>query len=423
MIRVPHVTRVPVIDRTRGFAALMAGAIVALALLSVAGCKTYERETAAIAPQARYFPTPKSPAKIPTTLVDAIGDSDILLLGESHYVAEHHRFLALLLPRLHERGFRLFLTESNHAYGYVFDEYVTGRRDSLTPAQSSLDSSWLEAMRALNAELRASGRERDQMRVRAIDVNHWRSVFREAVLERATRSGNTQLIKRLEGLPPTDERGYREALESLAADLEAANDRMGLAEADFAALKDMTQVEITSARFRSTRVWNIRESAMYDAIVAAMGSLGGRGKVVIHCGMMHAQLSQVWQQEPLQSWNAFGVRLAEDCRRSSKRIFSLACFGARGESKHGFVDPTRHPFDIANEAASDSLSLAIDAAADGRIAFVDLRNTGVVGGARIDFSSGATSTAPPGEQFSGLLLYPRASVLPSSEWYEKNFRD
>jgi hypothetical protein len=198
---------------------------------------------------------------------------------------------------------------------------------------------------------------------------------------------------------------------------------MGLAEADFAALKDMTQVEITSARFRSTRVWNIRESAMYDAIVAAMGSLGGRGKVLIHCGMMHAQLSQVWQQEPLQSWNAFGVRLAEDCRRSSKRIFSLACFGARGESKHGFVDPRRHPFDIANEAASDSLSLAIDAAADGRIAFVDLRNTGVVGGARIDFSSGATSTAPPGEQFSGLLLYPRASVLPSSEWYEKNFRD
>jgi hypothetical protein len=401
----------------------MAGAIVALALLSVAGCKTYERETAAIAPQARYFPTPQSSAEIPTTLVDAIGDSDILLLGESHYVAEHHRFLELLLPRLHERGFRLFLTESNHAYGYVFDEYVTGRRDSLTPAQSSLDRSWLEAMRALNAELRASGRERDQMRVRAIDVNHWRSVFREAVLERATRSGDTRLIKRLEGLPPTDERGYREALESLAADLETAKDRMGLAEADFAALKDMTQVEITSARFRSTRVWNIRESAMYDAIVAAIGSLGGSGKVVIHCGMMHAQLSQVWQQESLQSWNAFGVRVAEDCRRSSKRIFSLACFGARGESKHGFVDPKRHPFDIANEAASDSLSLAIDAAADGRIAFVDLRNTGVVGGARIDFSSGATSTAPPGEQFSGLLLYPRASVLPSSEWYEKNFRD
>ena len=423
MTRVPHVTRVPIVDRTRGFAALMASSLVALALLSVAGCKTYERETAAIAPQARYFPTPKSSAEIPTTLVDAIGDSDILLLGESHYVAEHHDFLALLLPRLHERGFRLFLTESNHAYGYIFDEYVTGRRDSLTPAQSSLDSSWLEAMRALNAELRASGRERDQMRVRAIDVNHWRSVFREAVLERATRSGNTQLIKRLEGLPPTDERGYREALESLAADLEAANDRMGLAEADFAALKDMTQVEITSARFRSTRVWNTRESAMYDAIVAAMGSLGGNGKVVIHCGMMHAQLSPIWQQEPFQSWDAFGVRLAEDCRRSSTRIFSLACFGARGESKHGFVDPERHPFDIANEAASDSLSLAIDAAAAGRIAFVDLRNTGVVDGARIDFSSGATSTAPPGEQFSGLLLYPRASVLPSSEWYEKNFRD
>jgi hypothetical protein len=186
MIRVPHVTRVPVIDRTRGFAALMASAIVALALLSVAGCKTYERETAAIAPQARYFPTPKSPAEIPTTLVDAIGDSDILLLGESHYVAEHHDFLALLLPRLHERGFRLFLTESNHAYGYIFDEYVTGRRDSLTPAQSSLDSSWLEAMRALNAELRASGRERDQMRVRAIDVNHlnWRP-------DRATRSSSS----------------------------------------------------------------------------------------------------------------------------------------------------------------------------------------------------------------------------------------
>ena len=423
MTRTLHPARSRILNRTLGLVTLVASVTTLLPVLLVTGCRSYERETAAIAPQAKYFPTPRSSAEIPTTLVDAIGDSDILLLGESHYVAEHHDFLALLLPRLHERGFRLFLTESNHAYGYIFDEYVTGRRDSLTPAQSSLDSSWLEAVRALNAELRASGRQHDQMRVRAIDVNHWRSVFRAAALELATRSGNTQLIKRLEGLPPTDERGYREALESLAADLEAAKDRMGLAEADFAGLKDMTQVEITSARFRSTRVWNTRESAMYDAIVAAIGSLGGSGKVVIHCGMMHAQLSQVWQQESLQSWNAFGVRLAEDCRRSSKRIFSLACFGARGESKHGFVDPKRHPFDIANEAASDSLSLAIDAAADGRIAFVDLRNTGVVGGARIDFSSGATSTAPPGEQFSGLLLYPRASVLPSSEWYEKNFRD
>ena len=423
MTRTLRPARSRILNRTLGLVTLVASVTTMLPVLLAAGCSSYERETAAIAPQAKYFPTPKSPAEIPTTLVDAIGDSDILLLGEPHYMAEHHSFLALLLPRLHERGFRLFLTESNHAYGRVFDEYVTGRRDSLTPAQSSLDSSWLEAMRALNAELRASGREREQMRVRAIDVNHWRSVYRAGALELANRSGNTQLIKRLEGLPPTDESGYREALESLAVDLEAAKDRMGLAEADFTALKDTTRVEITSARFRSTRLWNIRESAMYDAIVAAMGSLGGSGKVVIHCGMTHAQLSQVWQQESFQSWDAFGVRLAEDCRRSSKRIFSLACFAARGECKHGFMDPKRHPFDIANEAASDSLSLAIDAAADGRIAFVDLRNTGVIGGARIDFGSKTSSTARPGEQFSGILMYPRASVLPSSEWYEKNFRD
>lgn len=397
--------------------------MAASSVLVGAGCKTYEHETATIASKAEYFPTPNSPAEIPATLVDAVGDSDILLLGESHYSAEYHRFLANLLPRLHEHGFRLFLCESNHAYGRLFDEYVTGRRDSLTPKQSSLDSTWLEAMRALNAELRASGRAQDQMRVRAIDVNHWRSVYREGALELATRSGNERLVTRVKDLPPTDTAGYLESLESLSADLGAAKDRMGLAETDLATLKDITKVEITSARFRSSRVWKVREDAMYDAVVAAMGSLGPKDKVVIHCGMMHAQLSQVWQQESPQSWNAFGVRLAEDCRRSSRRIFSLSCFGARGEQKHGFFDPERHPFDIMDEARADSLTRALDAAADGRIAFVDLRDTGVTDGALIDFGSGASSTARPGEQFSGIMLYPRASVLPSSVWYEKDFRD
>jgi len=409
--------------RPRIHSARWAVAVVFLHGLLLAGCRTYERETAIIAPQAQYFPTPKSSAEIPAKFVDALGESDILLLGESHYVAENHHFIALLLPRLHERGFRLFMAEANHAQSLAFDEYVTGRRDSLTPAQSGLDGVWLEAVRALNAQLRASGRERDQMRARAIDVNHWRSVYRTGALEVARRSGNGRLLARIEGLPPTDTAGYLESLESLAADLDAANDRMGLAETDLAMLKDITKVEITSARFRSSRVWKDREDAMYDAIVAAMGLLGPKDKVVIHCGMTHAQLSQVWEQEPFQHWTAFGVRLAEDCRRSSKRIFSLACFAARGEHKHGFIDPERHPFDIVEQATPDSLSRAVDAAAEGRIAFVDLRETGVESGALIDFSTGRSSTARPDEHFSGILMYPRASVLPASVWYEKNFRD
>jgi hypothetical protein len=76
-----------------------------------------------------------------------------------------------------------------------------------------------------------------------------------------------------------------------------------------------------------------------------------------------------------------------------------------------------------DDSTADSLSRAIDAAADGRIAFVDLRNTGVIGRARIDLDSGMSSTARPGAQFPGLLMYPKASVLPSSAWYETNFRD
>ncbi|MFN8817501.1 MAG: hypothetical protein ACK51N_02525 [bacterium] len=410
-------------DRSWSHSVRLAGVVTVLHALLLAGCTKYDHATALIAPQARYFQTPTSASEIPNELVDTIAETDILLLGESHYVTEHHQLLALLVPRLHERGFRLFLTEANHATGWVFDEYVTGRRNSLTPAQSSLDSSWLEAARALNAQLRAAGREREQMRVRAIDVNHWRSVYREAAIELAGRSGNEQLVKRIQALPRTDAPGYRESLESLAADAGAAQDRMGLTESDFATLKDMTRVEIVSSRFRGRYSWTEREGAMYDAIVAAVGSLGQGEKAVIHCGMMHAQLSHVWDQESFQSWSVFGVRLAEYARQSSKRIFSLACFGARGEDKRNFRDSKRYPFDIADQARADSLSRAVDAAANGRIAFVDLRNTGVTDAALIDFGSGMSSTARPGEQFSAILMYPRASVLPSSVWYETNFRD
>ncbi len=277
-----------------------------MCVLLVAACKTYESETAVIAPQALYFPTPQSSAVIPPELVDALGEADILLLGKSHYVTEHHQFLSLLMPRLHERGFRLFLTESNHSHGWVFDEYVTGRRESLTLEQSSLDGVWLEAVRALNAELRASGRVRDQMRVRAIDVNHWRTVYRAGALELATRSGNEGLIKRIQALPPTDTSGYLESLEALEADTGAAKDRLGLSEPDLATLREMTTVEIVSTRYRASRSMADRESAMYDAIVAAMGSLPHGERVVIHCGRMHAQLSQDWRVEPFQGWNHFG---------------------------------------------------------------------------------------------------------------------
>jgi hypothetical protein len=45
------------------------------------------------------------------------------------------------------------------------------------------------------------------------------------------------------------------------------------------------------------------------------------------------------------------------------------------------------------------------------------------GGARIDFDLSMSSTARLAKRFSGLLMHPRAIVLPSSGWYETNFSD
>ena len=66
---------------------------------------------------------------------------------------------------------------------------------------------------------------------------------------------------------------------------------------------------------------------------------------------------------------------------------------------------------------------ALSAAAKGHFAFVDVRNTAVTDGALIGFDSDLSSMFRPREQFSGILLCPRASVRPSGVWYEKPFRN
>lgn len=408
------------------------GTALALVAALGPGCRSYERPTERLAAQALYFATPTAPDGVPDRVVAAIADSDVLLLGEEHHVQEHHDFVAVLLPRLHERGFRSVLCEANHAYGWLLDEYVKGARDTLAEKQGNLGRDWIEAIRALNAGLRAGGRAGEQISVGCCDVNHWDDAYRESLAALAERSRSQPLAALVAQLPATADTAYLPAVAAIADAAAGDPARLGLDAAGTAVVTATTRVELASAGYRASRLAlrvvrgqqpldsdAAREEVLHQNVTAAIDRLAPGGKLAVVCGMSHAQLRPAWRMHSGRAWEWLGTRLAARYVATPGKLYSLACFAARGQHKPNFRSKERFDEDVQSSASSDDLSRALDTAAAGRIAFLDLTDTGVDEEAKIWF--GRDSLMRPGELFSGLLMYPRSSVARASVWYEDHF--
>jgi erythromycin esterase-like protein len=394
------------------------GTALALVAALGPGCRSYERPTELLAAQARYFATPTAPDGVPDRVVAAIAGADVLLLGEEHHVQEHHDFVAVLLPRLHERGFRRVLCEANHAYGWLLDEYVKGARDTLAEKQWNLGRDWIEAIRALNAGLRAGGRAGEQISVGCCDVNHWDDSYRESLAALAERYRSQPLAALVAQLPATADTAYLPAVAAIADAAAGDPARLGLDAAGAAVVTATTRVELASAGYRTSRSDAAREEVLHQNVTAAIDRLAPGGKLAVVCGMSHAQLRPAWRMHSGRAWEWLGTRLAARYAATPGKLYSLACFAARGQHKPNFRSKERFDVDVQSSASSDDLSRALDMAAAGRIAFLDLTDTGVDEEAKIWF--GRDSVMRPGELFSGLLMYPRSSVARASVWYEDN---
>ena len=111
----------------------------------------------------------------------ALMGKDLLVIGEApHYTDElPSALVSAILPDLQTIGYRAYLSEYCHAYGWLADLYVLGEldRSDLPKSVLFLKQTTLDGLRALNERLQTD----NQIHFGMIDVNHFPWAFRESV--------------------------------------------------------------------------------------------------------------------------------------------------------------------------------------------------------------------------------------------------
>lgn len=348
-----------------------------------------------------------SPDSIPESLVSELGAADVLLFGETHYVQEHEEFVAALLPRLHEQGFRLLLLEGVHAYGWMTDDYVRGRRDALPDEARMLDEHLLRALRAFNDGLP----EGERLRVACIDMNHWPNSFSASATVLSAGIEPPETLRKALGQVRHSE-GYAPALEALARELEEreAEYEPAWGETLYSRLRELVEIELETVSIRGGQDFATeRERLIIELCERRIAE--SPGKTVVNCGSYHMQKErfmgtrQVWLGEHL-------VRHSPVTR--GRRVRSIAFVPIQGLRRDKFSVPDDYPFDLRKEAPPHDLVRILGEHAGDRMAYLPL-DAPLFAEKRVSatYTPRTTVVVTPKRQFDAIITYPKASTLES----------
>lgn len=385
-----------------------------LTIFLIFSCSTYNSELEQLRDQAIYFDVPVTKDQISDKMVNRLSDAKIIVVGETHYVQEHQEFFSLLLERLYENNVRIFTTESNHSEGVIFNLYVSGADIELTDMEKGMDSYWMDSLRAFNQKLKRENKPLLQMQT--FDMNHWPEVFsRSMKIYGQHISDNADLLKLVEKISKTNiaSREYADAIRELSAGAES--NRYQLTESENNTIIEMCQIEIRSMVLRNSFDNQKREEIIIENIENSIAQLKDDEKIVINCGMWHAQKTSIWDIG-VEQWLGEYLQGAYD----SHELFHLAVFAVKGEKKAKFYSKERSYYNLLEADSPPNISKELAVIADGRISFLDM--TTIDWRKKITFDYGYKTRLVkmiPGNHYDGLLMYPAQSVLESSLLFER----
>ncbi|MHC5211084.1 MAG: TraB/GumN family protein [Planctomycetota bacterium] len=373
--------------------------IACLCLLLASACTSAEVGRARMQAVIDEHASRIDAAMAPKFLADRWREHRVLLLGETHYVEEHHALIGGLLTELAAGRRVQVLAEGLHAYGWVLDDYVQGRREDLPRRVRMFQGAWADAVRRFN-----HGRP-DELRIHCsnVDMNHGAEDFIESTKLLRGVIAPLTIFDRLHGLDPHAAE-YPGELEAVARQLESTRDelrsRWGAAWHD--RIVEMVAVERASDDLRRSFLNEGREQLMIDA--SARRIRGFDGMTVILCGMNHAQKRQsIYRQEML---------LGTSLREEFAETFSVAFVPIRGEVKRRFYDEDSYAVDVlATAPPEDLVRILGERAADG-IGYLPLRDPVFQKSAWIHLAL-ESRLLVPADAFDAIVSYPQASVLAS----------
>ena len=144
--------------------------LVAVVVLSssVAACSSESVSASDLSNVVRNDGIPFQTESIPSEVVEFLAPFQVVVLGETHLIREHHELVPALVAELHTLGFRQLLLEWPYGADWVMADYVSG--GNLVPAWRPPDSLYgrmITGLRDLNLTLS----ENQRVTVRGIDVN------------------------------------------------------------------------------------------------------------------------------------------------------------------------------------------------------------------------------------------------------------
>jgi len=369
------------------------------------------------------------PYKQGDALEEAYRGRDYLLIGETHYVAEHQAFWSARFGSLADSGYRVFAQEGQIAFSWLVEAYSLGEELAVGPEELIMaaeevygfDGAWLRHAREANSSRPEDGR----IAFAYFDMNHWPYSFVKSV----------SIMLRAAGRPAADAPGWlRELLllrpgtpEYLSA-IEAAIDRAGDGPAGLglgapwdARLARMLRDELESARLRAR--WNDgRREDFIEGAVLGLRRQYGNGPIAVNCGMNHAQLRTLAGPAKV----VLGERLARSAaaeERPASAVFSLAVVALAGERIDRFDQRIPSRIDAARSGKSGEPIFELALAAAGRpdAAAWYLPLAGPLWKEKkylMDYSGNRLSVRP-GMQYSALLAIPSVSVNPGLSVFRK----
>ncbi len=341
-----------------------------------------------------------SKTEIPGELETLVESSRIVVLGETHYVEEHHQYISLLLDRFGTKGL-CFINEFSNAYNWMIEDYIRGDIQHLPYTIRLLNHTWLEKIREINL---SHGPE-FPVSFYFMDVNQWKDDFKTSI-EESEKIVGEQSIFALIKILDVDRNAYLYELEDLKEMLEqeTALYQELWGEKWYNRYLELIGLELESCRYRMSPDENKRELFMLDFIQSARNRKPEL-KTIINCGMYHAQ------KETMMGTDIQRLRsLLEE--KDPHGLASVAFSGIMGKRKYKFDDDQIISFNIVENTTKENLMHMIGQKAGDQMSMLLLNDEIFKLDMDVTYSAGTVRVAP-GRQFDALITYPEISILKS----------
>jgi len=347
--------------------------------------------------------------EIPSELNTAIKKHKIIILGETHYVQEHHDFISVLLNELTQDNEHIFfIQEQPNAFNWMLNDYFNGQIDYLPNDIKYFDHFLFEEIKEINSK------EIDSLKVEFfyMDVNHGKS-FLSSITESEKIIGSQIEFAPIKSAV-FDSNDYSYKLRELNNILQSKKKELikKWGEKWYLRYLQMVETEVISNIYRTKNDETVREKVMFN-LIKSIYKENPNNKIIINCGMNHAQKNSLMGSNHKRIGGLVNQEFPNE-------VYSIAFVGVKGYSKKGHWYNKVVKYNLKNEAKKNDLIGIIGGKSGNSRTFINLSDLVFKEKILISYHLGKTRKVKPSSQFDAIITYPEIGILKSMEEYEFN---